>query len=363
MGAGRIKKEDIMQNEIIQQKIKLIINKMQSMENEGGIEESCPISIISMSSWEWPQGVALFAMYLYYQETKQQDILDYLTDWFDDQIQKGLPVKNVNTTCPMLTLAHVYEITGKEEYLTILKEWLEYVMNQLPRTGEQSIQHVVSGNENEGQIWDDTLYMTVLFVTKMGLILKEESYIQESIRQFLIHIKYLTDTTTGLLFHGWTFQGNHNFARALWGRGNSWYTAGLVDYLDMLKGNEGVKAFLLTTLEMQVKQLAQVQHRSGLWHTILDDKDSYLETSASSAFAYGILKAVRKGYLDSSYEPIGMKALEGVLSQIDENGTVHGVSYGTPVFDRIEDYKQIELCPMPYGQSMALMMLVEAMKH
>ena len=41
----------------------------------------------------------------------------------------------------------------------------------------------------------------------------------------------------------------------------------------------------------------------------------------------------------------------------------HLVSYGTPVFANREDYRNIPVCPMPYGQSMALMMLVEAGKH
>ena len=45
---------------------------------------------------------------------------------------------------------------------------------------------------------------------------------------------------------------------------------------------------------------------------------------------------------------------------IQEDGAVDGVSYGTPVFERLEDYKKIEVCPMPYGQSMALMLLAEA---
>lgn len=48
-------------------------------------------------------------------------------------------------------------------------------------------------------------------------------------------------------------------AGALWGRGNSWYTAGLVDYLECLDGNEGVKKFLLTTLLRQAQALEKSQ--------------------------------------------------------------------------------------------------------
>ncbi len=343
--------------------IRKIMDKMQHMENEGGVEETCPISIISMDAWEWPQGVALFAMYQYYRDTKDPQILTFLTGWFDRQIQKGLPEQNVNTTCPMLTLSCLYEETGKESYLPLLRQWADGVYHGMPRAGEGAIQHVVSGGQNEGQVWDDTLYMTVLFLARMGQLLGREDYVQESIRQFLVHIKYLTDRKTGLLFHGWTFLGRHHFGEALWGRGNSWYTAGLVDYLELLEGNDGVRQFLLTTLEEQVKALKACQDDSGLWHTLLDDATSYLETSATSAFAYGILKAVRMGYLDQKYEETGLKAVNGVIKQITCDGCVQGVSYGTPVFANREDYRNIPVCPMPYGQSMALMMLVEAGKH
>ncbi len=339
-----------------------ILKKMQNMENEGNVKESCPISIISMDSWEWPQGVALFAMYQYYKENEQREGLEFLEQWFDRQIQKGLPEQNVNTTCPMLTLACLYEDLKKEEWRDLLETWAQGVYERMPRAGENAIQHVVSGENNEGQIWDDTLYMAVLFLAKMGRVLGKEEYIQESIDQFLVHIKYLTDRKTGLFYHGWTFLERNHFGEALWARGNSWYTAGLVDYLEVLRKEEGVRKFLLTTLKEQVDALSACQDESGLWHTLLDDGDSYLETSASCAFAYGILKAVRMGYLDPAYEAVGRRAVRGVMEKIRLDGTVEGVSYGTPVFKEKEQYKQVPICPMPYGQSMALMMLVEAQK-
>ena len=285
-----------------------------------------------------------------------------MKNWFDTQIAKGLPPQNINTTCPMLTLACIYEECGDEKYLPLLKTWAEGVLYELPRTPEGGLQHIVSGIRNDGQLWDDTLYMTVLFLARMGRVLKKEDYIQESVRQFLVHIKYLSDVKTGLFFHGWTFHGDHHFANALWGRGNSWYTSGLVDYLECLDGRpdmDGFREFLLSTLLRQVEALEKYQDDSGLWHTILDDSDSYLETSASCAFAYGILKAVRKGYLPARFALVGEKAVKGVLNCITDDGTVTGVSYGTPVFSTIQEYKDVPICPMPYGQSMALMMLVE----
>ena len=344
----------------MEEDIEAILCRMQEMRADGAVKESCPISIISMDAWEWPQGVALFAMYQYYRESGNRSVLTYLQNWFDRQMEKGLPPQNINTTCPMLTMACLYEETGEEKYLPLLKEWLDGVMYRLPRTEEGGLQHVVSGVLNPGQLWDDTLYMAVLFLARMGRILGDEGCIQESIRQFMVHVKYLSDAKSGLFYHGWTFEGKHHFAGALWGRGNSWYTAGLVDYLECMEGNQGVREFLLSTLKRQAEALERCQDESGLWHTLLDDPESYLETSASCAFAYGILKAVRKGYLPGKFAAVGEKAVAGVLDKIREDGTVDGVSYGTPVFSTLQEYKEVEVCPMPYGQSMALMMLVEA---
>ncbi|NLM11146.1 MAG: hypothetical protein GX213_10330 [Clostridiaceae bacterium] len=70
---------------------------------------------------------------------------------------------------------------------------------------------------------------------------------------------------------------------------------------------------------------------------------------------------VRKGYLDKAFLEVGEKALNAVLGKIDNNGILHGVSYGTPVFRTAEEYKNVPVCPMPYGQSMALMLLAEAL--
>lgn len=352
------------QREEIEKLINRIIGQMQRPGViPGGIEEKCPISIISMDQWEWPQGVGLFALYLYYKETGQKKILDYLIRWFDSRISEGLPSKNVNTMCPMLTLSYLYEETQNRDYLELCREWALFLMEEIPRTDEAGIQHTVSGHLNEGELWDDTLYMSVLFLARMGIVLKDDLYIQESIQQFLVHIKYLTDPQTGLFFHGWTFKSNDHFAKALWARGNAWYTAGLVDYLDMVHLPKGVEWFLVSSLERQVRKLAEVQTEEGMWHTLLDDPTSYVETSATAAFAYGILKAVRQGYLDAKYKQVGLKALQAVSRQIDENGIVQGVSYGTAVGQTLQQYKEVPICPMPYGQSMALLLLVEGLKH
>ena len=68
--------------------------------------------------------------------------------------------------------------------------------------------------------------------------------VDEAARQFLVHAHYLADRETGLWFHGWTFDGRHNFARARWARGNAWITVGILDLMDLAAIARAVRDFL-----------------------------------------------------------------------------------------------------------------------
>ena len=347
--------------ECLKQNMQKIIGGIVSTDNQAAFTNRDKKHF--MDEWDWFQGVALFGLYQYYRDGKDEKVLEYLINWFDRRISLGLPAQNINSTCPMLTLSYLYEETGRQDYLDLCREWAAYAVEKLPRTEEGGFQHVTIDSDNYMQLWDDTLYMTVLFIARMGAMLGREDYVQESVRQFLVHIKYLTDTKTGLLFHGFNFDGRHHFAGALWGRGNAWFTAGLVDYLDIAEIPEGVRMFLLSTLATQAKALLSRQSPEGMWHTLLDDESSYLESSATAGFSYGLLKAARMGYLPEEYGKAGMKGLRAILGLIDEKGILHSVSAGTCLSDSLDYYRSIRLDAQPYGQSMALLMMTEALKH
>lgn len=328
----------------------------------GYINEENSIDPKDVYDWEWHQGVGLYGMYRYYQETGKKEILDGIIHWYEKNIQDGLPEKNINSTCPLYTLTYIYEETKDKRYLEICEEWAEWVMNGLPKTQEGIFQHTVRNGENKEQVWDDTLFMAVLFLARMGVLKKNENYLEETVYQFLAHLKYLTDKKTGLLFHGWTFDGRHNFSEARWARGNCWLTAVIVDYLDIVSGLQpGVKRFLLEALRGQVQALKKYQCEDGMWHTLIDHPDSYVETSATAGFGYGILKGVRKGYLPQEYEDMGLRAVQAVIDHIAENGDVTQVSYGTGMGATLQDYKDIPIRLQPFGQALTVMLLSEYM--
>lgn len=350
---------DIQSNEL-KQKISLIIRGITATDNSAAFTNREGRHF--MDDWDWFQGVALFGLYEYYRDSGDEAVLTYLIGWFDEHMAKEPPMKNINSCCPLLTLSYLYEITGRQDYLDLCREWAEYAMERFPRTEEGGFQHITIDSPNYMQLWDDTLYMTVLFIARMGALLGREDYVQESVRQFLVHIKYLSDTSTGLLFHGFNFEGRHHYAGALWGRGNAWFTAGLVDYLDIAEIPEGVRLFLLSTLETQARALKKYQDESGMWHTLINDPDSYLESSATAGFSYGLMKAGRLGYLPGEYAECGFRGVQAILGRIDEDGLLRDVSAGTCLSDSLDYYRNIRINAQPYGQSMALLMLMEAGK-
>ena len=331
----------------------LVLNRLKQSQGDGRWDDH-----LSLNTWEWPQGVAMYAMLKVYEATKDENLLDEIEAWYDGHIGRGLPGRNINTTAPMLGLTLLYEARKKEKYLPVISAWAEWVMNGLPRTEEGGFQHITSDCLNEQQLWDDTLFMTVLFLYRAGCALNRPDWQSEAKYQFLLHIKYLHCAGTGLWYHGWCFIGRHHFGQAFWARGNSWFTAGAIDFVEWLPQDDPVRRIVLGTWQEQCLSLLNAQDpATGLWHTLVDHPDSYLETSASAAIAYGLLKGSRLGLL--SCRDQAMKAAEGVLAQVGPDGLVGGVSYGTPMGNDLDFYCNIPIRPTAYGQGLTFLMLTE----
>lgn len=329
------------------------------VENRGKTEAQAR----SLACWDWTHGVGLYGLLKRYQFTKDESILDYLENWYMDRIAIGLPEKNVNTVCPLLTMAFLHQIRPKAIYVETMREWTEWILHEMPRTEENGIQHTHSELENVQELWDDTLLMTVLFLGKYGMVFERQDCVDEAVYQFLLHTKYLTDSKTKLWYHGYTFiEGNH-FAGALWGRGNCWVTVFIPDFLEIVTLTDPVRRFALAALEGQVKALKQFQADSGMWHTLINDPTSYLEASGTAGFCYGILKGIRKGYLSEEYMPCAKRALEAICQNISEEGELLHVSYGTNVGRTLDHYRKIPLTKMHYGQSLATLALLEGMEN
>jgi unsaturated rhamnogalacturonyl hydrolase len=114
-----------------------------------------------------------------------------------------------------------------------------------------------------------------------------------------------------------------------------------------------------TRYKNMVDGILKYQADNGLWHTVMDRPDFYQETSGSAGNAGGIMKAVRLHMLEPGTMASALKAMEGVITKINPDGAVEGVSGGTPIMPTIDAYGKLTRYPTLYGQGLTLLMLSE----
>ena len=315
---------------------------------------------ILFDEWDWEVGVGLYGLFRDAEYRGDATALAAIGRWYDRQIARGLPARQVNSTAPMLALACLAEHSGRADWVALCKDWADWLVTSLPKTPEGGFEHVVKEGRRPGQLWDDTLVMAVLFLAQTGRMTGRRDWVDEAHYQYLIHIRFLADTRTGLFFHGWTFEGCHNFARAVWARGNAWVTMAIPELFSVAPPTDPVLIrYLANVLQSQVTALAKLQRPDGMFHTLLDDPTGPVEASATAGFGYGILAGIREGLLNPEARPIAQAAFHAILSRIGPDGVLTQVSDGTPMGDTLSFYNQIPYVAAPYGQALASLFLME----
>ncbi|MCI6044754.1 glycoside hydrolase family 88 protein [bacterium] len=365
----------------LQQKINLVMDKLihlggadydqdKNISLEDAIASGNVARDFGIEEWDWPQGVGLYGLCMLQEYYQDDRFMDFFQNWFDSNIAKGLPSRNINTTAPYLTLIQILDcMPNSEKYEKMCIDQANWLINELPKTKDGGFQHVTSGIGdrnavilNEQQLWLDTLFMAVLFLQEMGNRYDNEVWRAEALHQVLLHIKYLYCKNNGLFYHGFSFIRNDNFGGIFWCRGNSWFTLGITLYLTNAKNlDPGTKQYLIDTFRTHASMLRSLQADSGLFHTILDDSSSYEEASGTAAIAAGLLRGIKLGILDESYMECAQKAIQGICNNIDTDGTVLNVSAGTAMGMNADHYKGIGIRPMAYGQALSLIALCEAL--
>lgn len=134
----------------------------------------------------------------------------------------------------------------------------------------------------------------------------------------------------------------------------------LIEILN-LAPTDPVYRICVSSLRRQAEALVRYQDsKTGRWHTLINESETYLETSCSAGFTAGLLMGVRLGLLDrEKYFETAAKGLKGCIQMIGSDGRVGGVSKGTAVGEDLEFYRRVAIVPYPYGQSLVIVALAE----
>jgi unsaturated rhamnogalacturonyl hydrolase len=333
-----------------------------------GINETAPLAEggfrLQFDEWDWEIGVGLYGLLRHAEATHDRGLIEALADWYDWQVGRGLPPRQVNSTSPMLPLVFLLSHVDRPDWEALVKDWADWLCNGLAKTEDGGFQHVVKERSNDGELWDDTLFMTCLFLAEAGRRFDRADWRDEALHQFLIHARFLGDPKTGLWYHGWTFNGRHNFANAFWGRGNCWVTIAIPELFAILPDMPApIRSHLTAIYRTQAARLRDLQSATGFFHTLLDDAASPIEASATAGFAYGLSRGIALGLLPKSFRPMVVKAARAVQGCIGADGLVAHVSDGTPMGHDLDFYRRIPNIPTPYGQALVMLMLVDLLAN
>jgi len=314
-------------------------------------------------TWDWPGGVAYYGVAKAYETTGKDAYLSLLRARIDELIDVGLPKHWTVNACAMgHCLISLYEATKDEKYWDLALSKLDYLRNHAIRFGDRVLQHTVSSkNDFPEQAWADTLFMAAYFMLRMGVKMGDQDIINDALAQWHWHIKYLQNPETSLWYHGYSNINKDHLSGFYWARANAWaaYTMSRV-----LPSTPGWYLYpyamdVQCAVRDQLAALKYLQTENGLWHTVLDDEESYEEVSASCGITAAMLNCanpLHKKYIE--------KAMDGILKNITPDGRVLNVSGGTAVMRDLEGYRNIpKTWIQGWGQGLALAVLTASLKN
>ena len=148
------------------------------------------------------------------------------------------------------------------------------------------------------EVWIDVCYFTAPALALLGRISGDSAMLERAADQMIVHRDHLIDPNSGLFWHV-AYVERQSHSPCLWARGNSWFSIAAPQVIAEINAAGETKRLsakvekIREALARQLNRIASLQDDSGLWHTVLDRADSYLEASAAAGFALALGRARR----------------------------------------------------------------------
>lgn len=210
-----------------------------------------------------------------------------------------------------------------------LKEGLEALLvwarEKAPRNSEGVLYHL----DTSCQFWVDSMYMLPPFLAAVG------DY-DEAWKTMDVYWNALFDDKAGLMCHQWDDQAQRYIRAAHWGTGSGWAMAGMVRLHRLLPENSyhRERERLKERVQILLDHVLPLATEDFLFHDVVDDPATFLETNLAQMTAYTIYSGMEAGWLPSeTYKEQARRLREAALSKTDRWGYVHDAC-GAPTFDK-----------------------------
>jgi rhamnogalacturonyl hydrolase YesR len=176
-------------------------------------------------------------------------------------------------------------------------------------------------------MWSDGFNAAPPFLAAMG-------FYDEALAQIEGYRQRLWNPEKKLLAHIWN-DGKRQFSDGnFWGGGNGWAAAGLARVLRSLPRERAQDRARVAAFAREIIDgCLQHQRSDGLFHNVVDQPATFVETDLAQMLAFAVYEGVAAGWLPASYNPRADRMRAAARLKMDADGFVQGAC-GAPNFDR-----------------------------
>jgi rhamnogalacturonyl hydrolase YesR len=219
--------------------------------------------------------------------------------------------------------AKASEWTGDAEIQQAVDGQLNWIRKGAPRNADGVLYHVFHGAE----MWSDGLNCAPPFLAAMG-------FYDEALAQIEGYRQRLWNPDKKLLAHIWDDQKKQFKDGKFWGGGNGWAAAGLARVWRSLPSERRQdRAHLADFARQIIDGCLACQRPDGLFHNVVDQPATFVETNLAQMLAFAIYEGVAAGWLPAAYRFHADAMRAAARLKMDADGYVQGAC-GAPSFDR-----------------------------
>ena len=231
------------------------------------------------------------------------------------------------------------EWSGDAQIQQAVDGLLTWIRKGAPRNADGILYHVFRGAE----MWSDGLNGAPPFLAAMG-------FYDEALAQIEGYRQRLWNPDKKLLAHIWDDQKKQLRDANFWGGGNGWAAAGLARVWRSLPSERRQdRAHLADFAREIVDGCLACQRSDGLFHNMVDQPATFVETNLAQMLAFAIYEGVAAGWLPAVYRVHADAMRAAARLKMDADGYVQGAC-GAPSFDR----------PGPSTEAQAFCIMMEA---
>ncbi len=298
----------------------------EATKNEATPESKVINAMLCMQRAAWEQGVAMQAL----MEVGADELVILLAHDAvlrqDEQGRFSIINGEKGVTDPGVNGAGVlfaWKKTGNDKYKKAADTMLQYYKTTAPKTKKGILHHVVYAP----QVWSDATFMAPPFLALMG------DY-DEAIKQVDGFRECLWSKEKKMFSHIWDEKKNGFQREAFWGGGNGWNAAGMAQIISTLPPErEADKKKLIGYVVELLDGCLAYMRDDGLFHDVVDDPNSFVETNLGQMLAYCIYTGIKVGWLDTKYREAADKMRQASYTKLDEYGFIQDAC-SSPMFDR-----------------------------